>query len=108
MGLTEQDSVSAGWAISGWLIMGLAWMYYWPTLLALVSRTAPPAVTSTLMGVAFLSPFVGHTLAGWVGSYFDQMAPATFWAMDAAIALAGAAIILLLRKPLTNGLAAGN
>jgi hypothetical protein len=36
------------------------------------------------------------------------MDPATFWAMDAAIALAGAAIILLLRKPLTNGLAAGN
>jgi POT family proton-dependent oligopeptide transporter len=108
MGITEQDSVSAGWAISGWLIMGLAWMYYWPTLLALVSRTAPPAVTSTLMGVAFLSPFVGHTLAGWVGSYFDQMDPATFWAMDAAIALAGAAVILLLRKPLTNGLAAGN
>lgn len=108
MGITEPDSVSAGWAISGWLIMGLAWMYYWPTLLALVSRTAPPAVTSTLMGVAFLSPFVGHTLAGWVGSYFDQMDPATFWAMDAAIALAGAAIILLLRKPLTNGLAAGN
>ena len=104
MGTTAPDSVSAGWAIVGWLIMGLAWMYYWPTTLALVSRTAPPAVASTLMGVAFLSPFVGHTLAGWVGSYFDQMNPATFWAMDAAIAFAGAAVILLLRKPLTRGL----
>lgn len=106
MGTTAPDSVSASWAIAGWLMMGLAWMYYWPTLLALVSRTAPPAVTSTLMGVAFLSPFVGHTLAGWVGSYFDQMSPATFWAMDAAIALVGAAVILFLRKPLTRGLAA--
>lgn len=106
MGRAEADSVSAGWAIAGWLIMGLAWMYYWPTTLALVSRTAPPAVTSTLMGVAFLSPFVGHTIAGWVGSYFDQMSPATFWAMDAAIALGGAAVILLLRKPLMRGLAA--
>ena len=106
MGTTAPDSVSASWAIAGWLMMGLAWMYYWPTLLALVSRTAPPAVASTLMGVAFLSPFVGHTLAGWVGSYFDQMNPTIFWAMDAAIALVGAAVILLLRKPLTRGLAA--
>lgn len=106
LGTSEPDSVSGGWAVAGWLIMGLAWMYYWPTTLALVSRTAPPAVASTLMGVAFLSPFVGHTLAGWVGSYFDQMSPTLFWAMDAAIAFGGAAIILLLRKPLTRSLAA--
>ena len=58
------------------------------------------------MGVAFLSPFVGHVLAGWVGSYFDQMSPSTFWAMDAAIALVGAAVILLFRKQLQRGLEA--
>ncbi len=105
-GMNEPDSVSAGWAIAGWLIMGVAWLYYWPTLLALVSSAAPPAVTSILMGVAFLSPFVGHTLAGWVGSYFDRMSPSRFWSIDAGIALAGAAIILLLSKPLTRGLTA--
>ncbi len=106
MGSTEADSVGAGWAIAGWLIMGLAWMYYWPTTLAIVSRAAPPGTASTLMGVAFLSPFVGHVLAGWVGSYFDQMSPSTFWAMDAAIALVGAAVILLFRKQLQRGLEA--
>lgn len=104
LGRAEPDSVAAGWAIAGWLIMGLAWMYYWPTTLAIVSKAAPPAVASTLMGVAFLSPFVGHVLAGWVGSYFDQMSPSAFWALDAAIALTGALVILLLRKPLQRGL----
>jgi POT family proton-dependent oligopeptide transporter len=104
LGTTEPDSVGIGWALAGWLIMGLAWMYYWPTTLALVSKSAPPAITSTLMGVAFLSPFVGHTLMGWVGSYFDQMSPSAFWAMDAAIALAGAATILVFRKQLVCGL----
>ncbi len=106
MGSTEPDSVGAGWAVAGWLIMGLAWMYYWPTTLAIVSKAAPPALASTLMGVAFLSPFIGHVLAGWVGSYFDQMSPSTFWAMDAGIAIVGAAVILLLRKPLMRGLEA--
>jgi hypothetical protein len=33
------------------------------------------------------------------------MSPSSFWAMDAAIAVAGAAIILLLRNFLNRGLA---
>lgn len=103
-GLSEPDSVAAGWAVAGWLIMGLGWMYYWPTTLAIVSKAAPPRLASTLMGVAFLSPFVAHVMAGWVGSNFDQMTPTTFWLMDAAIAAAGAALILILRKPLQRGL----
>ena len=106
MGITEAHSVGAGWAVAGWLIMGLAWMYFWPTTLAIVSKAAPPRVASTLMGVAFLSPFVAHVMAGWVGSYFDQMTPSTFWAMDAAIAFVGAGLILVLRKPLQRGLEA--
>ena len=106
-GEAEPNSVAAGWAIAGWLLMGVAWMYYWPTTLALVSKAAPPALGSTLMGVAFLSPFIGHVLAGWIGSYFDQMTPTRFWIIDAAIALAGAALILLFRRPLQRGLEAG-
>ncbi|WP_219893539.1 peptide MFS transporter [Aquisediminimonas profunda] len=103
-GTSAPDSVGSGWAIAAWLIMGLAWMYYWPTTLALVSRCAPASVTATMMGVAFLSPFVGHTLAGWVGSYFDQMSPSAFWAMDAGIAVGGAIVILLFRERLARGL----
>jgi POT family proton-dependent oligopeptide transporter len=97
-------SVAVGWALSGYLLMGLAWMYYWPTLLALISRAAPPAVTSTLMGAAFLSPFIGHTLMGWIGSYYDQMTPAVFWTMDAGIALAGAILLGVVRGPLSKAL----
>jgi POT family proton-dependent oligopeptide transporter len=104
LGVTEPDGVGIGWAIGGYLLMGLAWMYYWPTTLALVSRCAPSAITSTLMGVAFLSPFIGHTVMGWVGSSYDKMSPSAFWTIDAAIALAGAAIILTQRKFLTRGL----
>jgi proton-dependent oligopeptide transporter, POT family len=103
-GVTQANGVGAGWALAGYLTMGLAWMYYWPTTLALVSKSAPARVTSTLMGVAFLSPFVGHTLMGWVGSTFDTMTPSMFWTIDAAIALTGAAIILALRNTLRRGL----
>ena len=99
-------SVFVGWALAGYLLMGLAWMYYWPTTLALISRVAPRAVLSTLMGGAFLSPFIGHTVMGCIGSFYDQMNPAAFWTMDAGIALGGAVLLVMVRGPLARALEA--
>lgn len=84
--------------------MGIAFMWYWPVLLAIVSQAAPPKVNSTLMGGAFLSLFVGSTMMGWVGSFYDQMGNAAFWTIDAAIAFGGAPLLLLVRKPLGRSL----
>lgn len=98
------DSVPVGWALAGYLGMGAGFMYYWPVTLALVSKTAPPRLSATLMGAAFLSPFLGHTAMGWVGSFYDQMQPAVFWTLDAAIALAGAVLVFVVRCPLERAL----
>jgi len=92
-------------ALVAFLGMGFAWMYYWPTNLALVSRIAPAKINSTMVGAAFLCPFVAHTLAGYIGSYYDQMSPAAFWAMDGAIGLGGAALLFALKRPLERALA---
>jgi len=42
---------------------------------------------------------------GWIGSYYDEMHPALFWAIDAAIGVAGGLIILVIARPLARGLA---
>jgi POT family proton-dependent oligopeptide transporter len=96
--------VGVAWALGGFLAMGLAWMYYWPTLLALVSHAAPRSVTGAMVGAAFISPFIAHTAAGWVGSFYDQMSPDLFWTMDAGIAVLGAALVFALRGPLGRAL----
>ena len=93
--------VSVLWALAGFSGMGIAFMWYWPVTLALVSRAAPAKINSTMMGGSFLSLFVGSVMMGWVGSFYDQMSPAAFWTLDAGIALAGAMLIFLLRRPLT-------
>ena len=100
----EPNSASLVLALIAFLGMGLGWMYYWPTALALVSRTAPAKINSTMVGAAFLCPFLAHTLAGYIGSYYDQMSPAAFWTMDACIALVGAAILFALNRPLSRAL----
>lgn len=96
------DTVHILWPIVGYFTMGLAWMYYWPTTLALVSRVAPAKVAATLVGGAFVSPFIAHTLAGVIGTRFDNMTPAAFWTMDAAIGLVGALLLFAAKGPLTR------
>jgi POT family proton-dependent oligopeptide transporter len=103
---TGPGTVHILWAIAGYFTMGLAWMYYWPTTLALVSRVAPPKVAATLVGGAFVSPFIAHTLAGVIGTRFDNMSPAAFWTMDAAIGFAGALLLFATKAPLTRMLEA--
>jgi POT family proton-dependent oligopeptide transporter len=85
--------------------LGIAFLYYWPTLLALlVSRAAPAKVNATLMGLAFMSLFVSNNLIGWIGGFYEKMSPAEFWAMHAAIAAGGGFLVVLFGRRLSRAL----
>ena len=99
------DRISVLWPIGCWVAMGLAFMYYWPTTLALVAGKAPERFRSTLMGGVFLALFLGNTLLGWVGSFYSQMTPAAFWTLDAAIGLTSAVAGLIFLRPMRRALA---
>jgi proton-dependent oligopeptide transporter, POT family len=88
------------WPILYGVGLGICFLYYWPTLLALVSRTAPASVNSTLMGLAFMSLFIANNLVGWVGGFYEKMSPAQFWAMHAAISAAGGLLVALVGRRL--------
>jgi POT family proton-dependent oligopeptide transporter len=81
-------------------VLGVAFIWQWPTLLALVSRIAPQRLKSTLMGAAFLTLFVSNMSIGRIGALYERMTPAEFWSMNAAIAATGAILAFLLHKPL--------
>jgi len=82
------------------VLMGIGFIYYWPTLLALVSRAAPTGIKATMMGAVFLTLFVSFNLIGWLGSFYEKMSPTQFWAMHAAIAAVGGVLALALKRPL--------
>jgi len=96
---------SVGWALAGFFGMGLAFIWFWPVLLALISQAAPKQVTARLMGVAFMSLFLGVVLMGWVGSFYDRMSPAAFWSLDAAIGIVGGIAVLAIARPVMRALA---
>jgi proton-dependent oligopeptide transporter, POT family len=82
--------------------LGISFLYYWPTLLALVSQAAPAKVNATMMGLVFMSLFVSNTLIGWIGGFYEKMTPAGFWAMHAAIAAAGGLLVIIFGRRLNH------
>ena len=88
--------VSWLWPFLYCAVQGIAFLYYWPTLLALVSRTAPAKINATMMGICFLVLFVANNLIGWIGTFYEQMTPIEFWALHAAIAASGGVFVLVL------------
>ena len=104
IGATISDRVSVIYPIMYDFLLGVAFLYYWPTLLALVSRAAPPGLKATLMGVVFLTLFIANIFVGWIGGIYEHVGPATFWAIEASIAGTGGVLALILNKPLTRQL----
>ena len=92
------DKIHPVWPFIYCAGLGVAFLYYWPTLLSLVSRAAPAKVNATMMGVAFMTLFVANNLIGWIGGFYEKMTPAQFWGMHAAIALSGALLVLLFGR----------
>ena len=87
--------------------LGIAFMYYWPTLLALVSRAAPAKANATLMGLCFMTLFISNSLIGWIGGLYEKMSPAGFWALHAVIGASGGLLVLLFGRRLGRMLAPG-
>lgn len=83
------------WPLLYCVLQGVGFVYYWPTLLALVSRCAPAKINATMMGICFLTLFVANNLIGWIGTFYERMTPLTFWFMHAAIAASGGLLVML-------------
>jgi POT family proton-dependent oligopeptide transporter len=83
------------WPLIYCVLQGVGFIYYWPTLLALVSRCAPAKVNATMMGICFLVLFIANNIIGWLGTFYEQMTPLAFWAMHAGIAATGGILVLL-------------
>jgi POT family proton-dependent oligopeptide transporter len=96
--------VSVLWALAGYFGMGFAFMWYWPVALAIISKSAPTKVNSTMIGGSFLSLFFGTVLMGWVGSFYGEMSNVAFWTLVAGIAFGGSLLILAARKSLATAL----
>ena len=86
--------------------LGIAFIHYWPALLALVSRCAPARLVGTIMGVVFVSLFFTSLMMGWLGAQYERMDPSLFWATHVAIGAAGGLLVMIFGRRLERMLQA--
>jgi POT family proton-dependent oligopeptide transporter len=96
--------MSLPWALVFHVVANLGWLYFVPNAAALFTRAAPAAINAMMVGVYFLSIFIGATFSGWMGRFAELMSPQAFWLMYAAFPAAGAALLLGLGPWLTRAL----
>jgi POT family proton-dependent oligopeptide transporter len=84
------------WAVVFHLASNAGWLFFTPTMNALYSRMAPPAVNATLMGANTLSVFLGSVVSGRLGGLYESLTASEFWALHAALVGAGGVLMLLM------------
>ena len=78
------------------LVSNLGWLYFTPTVTALVSRAAPRSVNATMIGAASLSVFLGSTISGRLGSLYEVLPASQFWTLHAALVGLGGVVFLII------------
>ncbi len=93
------------WAVIFQLTSNAGWLFFVPTMTALYSRMAPPAVNATLMGCNTLSVFLGTVISGRLGGLYETLSPGAFWALHAALVGLGGVLVLLIGARLRRAFA---
>lgn len=101
LGLADFASDAQGrapllWAVAFHVVSNLGWVYYAPTMTALVSRLAPPQLNATMIGVYSLAVTLGSFASGRLGALYERVTPLTFWSIHAAIVTVAGIILLML------------
>jgi POT family proton-dependent oligopeptide transporter len=85
------------WAVAFHFGSNIGWLYFSPVVVALFSRTAPRGVNATMMGVYYLSVFLGSVISGRLGGLYERLTAFEFWSMHAALCALGGAMLLVIR-----------
>ncbi|PST83825.1 MFS transporter [Pedobacter yulinensis] len=93
------EKSSAWWLIASYGVITIGELFLSPIGLSLVSKVAPPRLTSLLMGGWFLATSIGNKLSGVLASMWDSYNDKAnfFWVNFAACMLAGLVIFLMIK-----------
>jgi POT family proton-dependent oligopeptide transporter len=90
------------WLFAFFAVITLGELYLSPIGLALVARVAPPQILSAMMGLWFITSFVGNQLQGYIGTYFSVLDKPHFFLLCAAVGGTASVITWLFERPLRS------
>jgi POT family proton-dependent oligopeptide transporter len=101
-GLGETERISFLWLVGSTLVLTIGELYLSPIGQSLVAKVSPPGLVSTLMGMWFLSNFIGNYFTGYLGTFYEKMPRESFFLILGALGLAAGLAIFALGRPLRS------
>jgi POT family proton-dependent oligopeptide transporter len=89
------------------LVLSLGELYLSPVGLSLVTKLAPPRMVSMLMGMWFLSNFLGNYFSGFMGTFWEKMPHERYFLMLAALSCGAGLCMFALKTPLKKAIGHG-
>jgi len=94
--------VSPLWLIAAYFIQELGELCLSPVGLSLVTKVAPVKLVSFVMGIFFLSNFLGNLLAGWSARFVSTVPLVTLFGVTAAVTIGAGLVLFLLLRPVRS------
>lgn len=94
---SDAARVSPLWLLLYFCLITVSELLFSPIMLSLASCIAPRGSRGLTMGMWFLTIFFGNLLSGWIGGFWSNLSPASFFALVGAVAAIGGLMILFSR-----------
>ncbi len=88
------------WLLASTAIFTLGEVYLSPIGLSFVTKVAPARIVSMMMGVWYLSSFIGNYMTGYLGTYYETISHTAFFVMLTTIAVVAGLVLFVMARPL--------
>jgi len=97
--LTQQpgEKISLAWPMVFEVCNSIGFAHVLPISLALFSKISPKQITSTVIGLYYLSFFIANAVVGYVGGLYSSLPTTTFWLIHVASAAFGLVAFVIFK-----------
>ena len=91
------EKIGMFWPVTFHIVNSIGFAHMLPVSLALFAKLAPQAVNATVIGLYYIAFFVGNSLVGWVGGWYETMPITSFWLVHAGFAVVAGGCFILFK-----------
>jgi POT family proton-dependent oligopeptide transporter len=99
---SEKGSVL--WLVGTVLVFTMGELYLSPVGLSLVTKVCPKPIVSMMMGVWFLSSFIGNYMAGYLGTFYTKVPKETLFMVCCGLGIGTGIVFFAIKDKINKGL----
>lgn len=97
-GMTPDAKLSVLWLLGSTLVFTIGELYLSPVGLSWVTKVSPVRFVSMMMGVWYLSSFIGNYMTGYLGTYYETMPRQQFFVMLTVIGVLAGLLLFVMNR----------